>query len=261
MTFRFDAKYGLLTYAQSGGLSPDHVVEHLGRLGAECIIGREAHADGGTHLHAFFMFERKFSSRNVRVFDVDGCHPNVVRGYGTPELGYDYATKDGDVVAGGLLREDCIAIGSVRGSKHKWHDVIMASTRDEFFELCAELEPRALCCSFNSLKAYADWRYRPSPDPYEHPVGLEFDPERTRDLSQWFSQNVGGGGNQGMLFDCVGPYTFSGIDCVWQERCLSHGEMSGHPSGSHDTEHLPRARCRLMLTVDRTKISKLDPLW
>ena len=33
------------------------------------------------HLHAFFMFERKFESRNVRIFDVDGKHPNIVRGY------------------------------------------------------------------------------------------------------------------------------------------------------------------------------------
>ena len=102
MTFRFAARYGLLTYAQSGELDPFRVVNHLADLGAECIIGREDHADGGVHLHAFFMFERKFESRNVRVFDVDGCHPNIVRGYGTPEKGWDYATKDGDVVGGGL---------------------------------------------------------------------------------------------------------------------------------------------------------------
>lgn len=219
MTFRFDAKYGLLTYAQSGGLSPDHVVEHLGRMGAECIVGRERHADGGTHLHAFFMFERKFSSRNVRVFDVDGCHPNVVRGYGTPELGYDYATKDGDVVAGGLLRDDCIGPGTVRGSSHKWHDIVLATSRDEFFALCAELEPRALCCSFNSLKAYADWRFRPSPVPYEHPSELEFDEDATRELRDWFQVNVAGGRNQGTPRPC-GAISDLRYRLFWQERCL-----------------------------------------
>ena len=62
MTFRFAAQYGLLTYAQSGELDPFRVVDHLGNLGAECIIGRESHSDGGLHLHAFFMFERKFES-------------------------------------------------------------------------------------------------------------------------------------------------------------------------------------------------------
>lgn len=190
MTFRFDAKYGLLTYAQSGGLSADDVVSHLGGLGAECIIGRESHSDGGTHLHAFVMFERKFSSRNVRIFDVGGCHPNIVRSYGTPELGWDYATKDGDIVGGGLLREDCVSPGKVERTSHKWHVITMATSRDEFFALCAELEPRALCCSFSSLKAYADWRYRPEPDTYEHPRELEFDAVATRELSDWAATNV-----------------------------------------------------------------------
>ena len=104
MPFRFAAKYALLTYAQCGQLNPFHVCDHLGSLGAECIIGREDHEDGGLHLHAFFMFEREFRTRDERVFDVDGRHPNVVRGYGTPEKGWDYATKYGDVVAGGLER-------------------------------------------------------------------------------------------------------------------------------------------------------------
>ena len=55
MTFRFAAKYGLLTYAQSDGLDPFAIVNHLGDLGLECIVGRELHDDGGTHYHAFFM--------------------------------------------------------------------------------------------------------------------------------------------------------------------------------------------------------------
>lgn len=197
MTFRFDAKYGLLTYAQSGSLSADSVVEHLGRLGAECIVGRESHSDGGTHLHAFFMFERKFSSRNVRIFDVAGCHPNVVRSYGSPERGWDYATKDGDIVGGGLLREDCVTGGDVRGSGNKWHIIVMATSRGEFFDLCAELEPRALCCSFNSLKAYADWRFRPEPKPYEHPRELAFDEDATRELRQWSDDNLTRGDGRG----------------------------------------------------------------
>lgn len=77
MPFRFCAKYGLLTYPQCGDLDPWKIVAMLGDLGAECIIGRESHVDGGLHLHAFFLFERKFESRNVRIFDVDGHHPNV----------------------------------------------------------------------------------------------------------------------------------------------------------------------------------------
>lgn len=58
MSFYFNAKYGLFTYAQCGDLDPFDVVCLFSELGAECIIGREEHQDGGTHLHAFAAWEK-----------------------------------------------------------------------------------------------------------------------------------------------------------------------------------------------------------
>lgn len=187
MPFRFQAKYGLLTYAQCGDLDPFAVVEHLGRLGAECIIGRETHEDGGLHLHAFFMFERKFESRNERIFDVDGRHPNIVRGYRTPELGYDYATKDGDIVGGGLARPDPDPVSE---ASSKWATIILQPSREEFYEAVARLDPRSLCVNFNSLRAYADWKYRDSVEPYATPPGLSFETDDFPDLSRWVEENL-----------------------------------------------------------------------
>ena len=131
MTFNFNAKYVLLTYAQCGDLDPWAVVDHLAELRAECIIGREAHADGGTHLHCFAHFDRKFRSRRADVFDVLGCHPNVSPTYTTPQAGWDYACKDGDIVAGGLARPDA---GKISGSGDVWHDIVAAKSRDEFLD-------------------------------------------------------------------------------------------------------------------------------
>ena len=189
MPFRFQAKYGLLTYAQCGDLDPFAVVEHLGRLGAECIIGRETHEDGGLHLHAFFMFERKFESRNERVFDVDGRHPNIVRGYRTPELGYDYATKDGDIVGGGLARPTSDPVSE---ASSKWATIILQPSREEFYEAVARLDPRSLCVNFNSLRAYADWKYRDSVEPYTTPPGLSFETSDFPELSRWVEENLVG---------------------------------------------------------------------
>uniref|UniRef100_A0A8E7L4S3 Replication-associated protein n=1 Tax=Lorikeet Genomoviridae sp. TaxID=2814971 RepID=A0A8E7L4S3_9VIRU len=193
MTFRFQAKYGLLTYAQCGDLDPFSIVERLGDLGAECIVGREDHADGGIHLHAFFMFERKFSSRDVRVFDVHGRHPNVVRGWGTPEKGWDYATKYGDVVAGGLERpgSGLPEAGSV------WASIILSEDRESFFEAVARLAPRALLCNFSSLRCYADWKYRREPEPYSHPGNISFDTAEFPGLDSWVQQNLVGHGYNG----------------------------------------------------------------
>lgn len=186
MPFRFQAKYGLLTYAQCGDLDAWDVVGHLSSLGAECIVGRECHRDGGIHLHAFFMFEHKFRSSNPRVFDVGGYHPNVSRGYSNPADGYDYAIKDGEVVAGGLDRP---------GEHHvqkssNWAQIVEAQDEDEFWALVRELDPRALCVSFTSLRAYASHRYAPERTPYGTPDGVSFCTDEYPELSQWVEDYI-----------------------------------------------------------------------
>lgn len=180
--FNFNARYALLTYAQCGALDPWEVNNHLAELGAECIIAREEHADGGTHLHAFVDFGRKFRTRRSDVFDVGGCHPNISPSYGTPEKGFDYAIKDGDIVAGGLERPNGKAVSS---SRDPWSTIIMAESRDEFFQLCADLAPRSLCTAFNSLSKYADWKYRVDPEPYRHDPSYQFDLGGFPELLQW----------------------------------------------------------------------------
>lgn len=188
-SFQFQRRYGLFTYAQCGDLDPHAVVCLFSGLDAECIIGRENHADGGIHLHAFVDFGRKFRTRNTRQFDVDGHHPNVLPCKKTPEKMWDYATKDGDIVAGGLERPDGSGVPDARDP---WHEIIMAESRDEFFELCAQLAPRSLACSFTSLRAYADWKYRPARTPYVNPPEWRFDTEDVPQLRRWIRENLEG---------------------------------------------------------------------
>lgn len=184
-SFVCNARYFLVTYAQCGDLSHWDVLGLFGRLGAECIIGRENHADGGIHLHVFADFGRKYRSRRVDIFDVGGHHPNISPSAGTPEKGYDYAIKDGDVVAGGLERPSG---GSDRGSGDKWSRIAGAPTREEFFALCEELDPRSLCTSFTSLQRFADWKYRPAPVEYEHPREFVLDEGEVDGRLGWVQQ-------------------------------------------------------------------------
>ena len=189
MRFQFKAKYGLLTYAQCKDLDHFKVVSRLSELGAECIVGREEHEDGGTHLHVFFAFEREFSSRNERIFDVEGYHPNIVRSRGTPEKGWDYATKDGNIVAGGLERPS----GNGDNSREdKWSFIVAAETRDDFWARVEERDPRSLACNFGNLEKYCDWRYRPVLEEYEHPEGISFIEEQTQAMREWADHNIGG---------------------------------------------------------------------
>lgn len=192
----FNNRYALLTYAQSGDLDPWAVSNHLSELGAECIVAREDHADGGSHLHAFVDFGRKFRTRKVDRFDVGGYHPNISPSHGTPEKGYDYVIKDGDVVAGGLERP---AGSKLPANREAWSQIILAESRDEFFQLVADHDPRALCTSFTQLSKYADWKYRVDPEPYRHNEELSFTLDRFPELTEWAQSTLGTDRNVGMF--------------------------------------------------------------
>lgn len=185
-------RYVLFTYAQSG---PDFdywaVVDLLGELGAECIIGRELHEDGGIHYHVFADFGRLFSTRKVRIFDVGGKHPNIQPIGRTPAKAYDYAIKDGDVVAGGLGRPggDCDW-----DPDNFWSAATHAGSADEFLHFCDQLAPRDLVRSFPNFRAYANWKWNDRVAVYDQPDGAIIDTSAAPGIDEWLSQSAIGSG-------------------------------------------------------------------
>nr|UBQ66296.1 Rep protein [finch CRESS-DNA virus] len=189
MSFRCQSRYVLLTYAQCGDLDPHAIVTLLSGMGAECIIGREEHADEGIHLHAFVDFGKRPDIRDQRFADVEGRHPNVQPISRTPAKGWDYAVKDGDVVAGGLERpngDPFSKAGCV------WTKLVMATSVTEFWELVRELAPRALLTNFTSLRAYAEWNFRPDRVAYSTPSNVSFDLSGVPELDEWVHTNLFG---------------------------------------------------------------------
>lgn len=195
MSFYFSARYVLLTYAQCTGLSEWAVLDHISSLGAECIIGREDHADGGTHLHVFCDFGRKKQSRRSTFFDVDGRHPNIEPSRGNPEGGFDYAIKDGNVVAGGLERPSRIRISSITD---KWSTIVNADSREEFFDLLRELDPKTYVTRWADICRYADNAYATRVEPYVGPDGLEFELGMVPELVGWRGEHLGDDPVEGM---------------------------------------------------------------
>lgn len=189
--FTFHSRYGLITYAQCDGLDPSDVCNHFTSLGAECIIAREDHADGGTHLHVFADFERKRRFRRADIFDVRGYHPNIEPSRGNPGCGWDYATKDGDIVAGGLERPSNGANGSaVHRKDNIMADLVAIEDVDEFWKAVQDLAPGLLLRNFPSLNSYASWRFRPRISEYQTPVGVRFDGPQLPELDEWSSSNI-----------------------------------------------------------------------
>jgi hypothetical protein len=186
MTFNFYARYGLFTYSQSTGLDHWSVLDHFSSIGAECIIGKEQHADGGTHLHVFADWGRRKRFRRVDFADVSGFHPNIEPSRGTPALGYDYAIKDGDIVAGGLERPGGPENNLPR-KEQVWSQILDATTRDSFFEMVRELAPSDLAKCYPSLSRYADWRYAIPEPTYDGPSfpDIRFKLEEFDELMRW----------------------------------------------------------------------------
>ncbi|QCX35061.1 replication-associated protein [Blackfly genomovirus 3] len=182
MTFTCNARYFLVTYSHVESLDPFAIVDHFASLGAEIIVSLEQYISTlGVHYHVFADFGRKFRSRRADIFDVGDFHPNISPSRGTPEAGYDYAIKDGDVVAGGLARPGGVVAVT---RQEKWSKIHGAETRDEFYALCAELDPERLVCSFSQIQKYADWRYAVEPKPYVTPDGV-FNLADYGDLGEW----------------------------------------------------------------------------
>lgn len=186
MPFRFTARYALVTYAQCGDLDPWDVCNHFSTLNAECIIGRENHSDGGLHLHAFVDFGKRPNFKRPDCFDVAGCHPNIKVSTGRPWIGYDYAIKDGDVVAGGLARPEENKTEKKPSRDVERASIIAASlTSKEFWENCTTLAPDKLIWSYHSTKAFHDATFKVEEDTYTTPQGMEFCLEAYPELDQW----------------------------------------------------------------------------
>ena len=121
---------------------------------------------------------------------------NVSPSRGTPEDGYDYAIKDGDIVAGGLERPTGSRVDATGGV---WPEIINAKDESEFWRLCESLAPRSLVTSFTQLRAYAAWKFPPIRVPYETPEGVIIDTSWVVELDSWVRENLGRGETGGKL--------------------------------------------------------------
>ncbi|QJA43245.1 MAG: replication-associated protein [Genomoviridae sp.] len=232
--FKFFGKHVLLTYAQCGTLDALAVERLVGSTGGKCIIGKELHVDGGIHLHCFVQWESEFTTTDKRQFDVGGCHPNFRKMYRTPKKGYAYAIKDGEIVGGTLEAIDVIGdeselSGRDSDSRRKspWFEIILAESRDEFFESCARLDPRSLCVGFMGLSKYADWKYRVDRSPYSTPGGISIEASTVPALCNWVRENLGpreGGARRVSL--CLYGETRLG-KTLWARSLGSHAYFGG----------------------------------
>lgn len=151
-----------LTYAQYNGdpiRSVSDIQSSLAILGvSHCLVGHEFHQDGGHHYHVVCRWEDGYATRDPRVFDVDGHHPNYqcVRGRDHIKRVVEYCTKDGDFYGD---PDEFLDIPKGPGRDEIWSSIIGAGNIDEFWRLVRELAPYEYVTGYDRLSSYASAHY------------------------------------------------------------------------------------------------------
>lgn len=98
-------------------------------------------------------FEKRVDVRDTRYFDVLGRHPNIVRPKSTNAdllAVWNYCTKD-KVVYGNMPTAP-----QLRSINDTWHDAVWASSKEEFFDIIKNGDPRSLVMGWSNVSAYAE---------------------------------------------------------------------------------------------------------
>jgi hypothetical protein len=85
------------------------IQEYLSEIRAQpnvvyATVSSEKHEDGSLHRHALIQYDKPFRTRNEKIFDYKGFHPNV-QGARSPSATKKYVQKGGSFVEGGKFVE------------------------------------------------------------------------------------------------------------------------------------------------------------
>jgi len=179
MVFQLCSKNILLTYAQCN-LSKQTVLERL-RLLCDTVyitVSEELHEDGRPHIHAYLALDTPFRSRNERIFDIGGFHPNIVSNIRAPAKCKDYVQKHGNFV------EE----GEPPALKRKWDELNDTTSKAEFLSTALEISPRDYYMNLERLQYAANYKFKYSAPEYVHDITLQFN--ITDDMKTWVEQRM-----------------------------------------------------------------------
>jgi len=182
----------LVTYSQCGDLSAEKVGLMFSNLGAECLIAHEWHEDGGDHLHCYVEFEQRFRTRNPRVFDVDGCHPQMEVIKKTPWKAYDYVTKDGDVRWGGAARprETGQPTTAKETNNALWSGLRKTKSAAEFMAYAYENFPKESVLQLKHIEYACQQMFPPIIEEHQHPGYIKFHEHLLKEALDWVENHL-----------------------------------------------------------------------
>lgn len=183
--FRLECKYVALTYPNCDRLDSESLFTFL-TTGIEpvpdyLVLATERHQNGVPHYHSLLFFRDGIRTRNARLFDHDGRHPNV-QSCRNPKAWYEYCRKEGDIREHGVLPSKLSS-----GGGSDWSSVLAeAKDRDTFLDLVRGSHPRDWVLFNDRILSFADTYFAKKED-YQPP---EVDFRVPAELDNWVKENL-----------------------------------------------------------------------
>jgi len=184
--FAFDGTSAFLTYPRCGDLTRERARDFfLSTLGVRrFLVARELHSDGEPHLHAYVAWDERRRFTDVRVFDVDGHHPNIQKPRSAKAVA-EYCSK---YDAEALRNFENSELESGRG-RTGWRDLLReCPDSSTFLARVEEHYPRDLCLSLGRLLEFCEWRWGRERSVYDGRVRDEF--LEPSELADWARQSL-----------------------------------------------------------------------
>lgn len=147
-TFKYDSQTAFLTYPQCD-LGINELIDELRKVQdiLWARVCREKHDDGNPHLHAVLKFTKRVQSRQARIFDVKGYHPNI-QSVRSIKKSLDYVAKDGEFTDIGPVP----TAGSAMDVTAIW-ELAANGTEEEYWKAAANARlPYQYACKFRAMQ-------------------------------------------------------------------------------------------------------------
>ena len=231
--FRLSGKHFIITYKGHIELK---ALKYLFRHESVHIIFHEIGKTGYKHTHVVCCFMKKYESRNVKCFDIDGVHPNIkpirTRAHWTRCVEYYNGVKKNDaegvnIISNTLTGYEFEWLGSTRQviQNHKtWNDVInddyLATSLQNYPHWCREcFDNKPNSYKFDLMETYGSLL------PWQSEVLTRLETQSKRKVT-WIYDEKGGNGKSELsdhLEDQKNAYivesgNYKDIAYLWQKQ-------------------------------------------
>jgi len=178
-----------------------HLIETLSIDSAR--VASELHEDGSPHLHVYLYKADAVRTKNEKVFDYYGFHPNIQPCRKTSDV-LTYIAKGGNYIDYGVL--------DAGSQKRTWNDMLLAQNAQEAKNFAKEHFPRDYILNHEKIEYFVNKHFKPEMPAYLPDPQQLFDLTIYPDLTTFTTQRLDEGNQTPPAPASGGAYSYNALD-------------------------------------------------